>query len=98
MSNRSYDREFKLNAIKLYREGEKSLNKVEDGLGIPGSTLSTWVKEFKSEGEKSFPGSGKLKPCNEEIYHLRKELASVKQERDILKKAIAIFSIAKKGN
>jgi len=98
MGNRSYDREFKLNAVKLYREGSKSLNKVAEDLGLPGSTLSTWAKEFKEHGEDSFPGSGKLKPCNEEIYLLRKELASMKQERDILKKAIAIFSTAKKGN
>jgi len=98
MGNRSYDREFKLNAVKLYREGNKSLNKVAEDLGLPNSTLSTWVKEFKEQGEDSFPGSGKLKPCNEEIYFLRKELASMRQERDILKKAIAIFSTAKKGN
>lgn len=98
MGNRSYDREFKLNAVKLYREGDKPRNQVAEDLGIPSSTLSTWTREFKEHGESSFPGSGKLKPCNEEIYLLRKELASVKQERDILKKAIAIFSIAKKGN
>ena len=98
MSNRSYDREFKLNVVKLYREGKKPLKTVAEDLGLPTSTLNTWVKEFKELGENSFPGSGKLKPCNEEIYLLRKELASVKQERDILKKAIAIFSTAKKGN
>ena len=98
MSNRSYDREFKINAIKLYREGSKSLNKVAKDLGIPFSTLATWVKEYEKQGENSFPGSGKIKPCNEEMYLLRKELASVRQERDILKKAIAIFSTQKKGN
>lgn len=98
MGSRSYDREFKLNAVKLYREGNKSMTLLANDLGIPLTTLSTWIKEFKENGEESFPGSGKLKPCNEEIYQLKKELASVKQERDILKKAIAIFSTAKKGN
>lgn len=98
MGNRSYDREFKLNAVKLYREGNKSLTSLAYDLGIPPTTLSTWIKEFKEHGEESFPGSGKLKPCNEEIYQLKRELASVKQERDILKKAIAIFSTPKKGN
>lgn len=98
MSNRSYDREFKLNAVKLFREGNKSLKTIAEDLSLPPSTLNTWVKEFKEHGENSFPGSGKLKPGNEEMYLLRKELASVKQERDILKKAIAIFSTAKKGN
>src|SRR3989304_6551697 len=84
---RKYDREFKLNAVKLYREGVGSLIKVSADLGIPMTTLAAWVKEFKENGEDSFPGSGSLKPCNEELFRLRKELADVKQERDILKKA-----------
>ena len=95
MSKR-YDREFKLNAVKLYRESRNSQEKISRDLGIPKSTLYSWVQEFKESGDKSFPGSGKLKPHNEELYQLRKELASVKEERDILKKAVAIFSKAKK--
>lgn len=94
-NQRKYDREFKLNAVKLYREGGRGLVKVATDLGIPMTTLATWIKEFKENGEESFPGSGSLKPCNEEVFRLRKELADVKQERDILKKAVAIFSKAK---
>lgn len=92
---RKYDREFKRNAVKLYREGVGSLVKLSTDLGIPMTTLATWVKEFKENGEDSFRGSGFLKPCNEELFRLRRELADVKQERDILKKAVAIFSKAK---
>lgn len=94
-NQRKYDREFKLNAVKLYRESGKSLIKVSEDLGIPLTTLAQWVKQFKDHGEESFVGSGSLMPCNEETYRLRKELADVKQERDILKKAVAIFSKAK---
>ena len=75
MTTRNYDREFKLNAIKLYRESEKSMHEICKDLGIPISTFSGWVKEFEAHGEGSFPGSGKLKPCNEELYLLRKQLA-----------------------
>lgn len=50
------------------------------------------LKEFKEQGEQSFPGSGKIKLCNEELFQLRKKLADVTEERDILKKAVAIFS------
>lgn len=95
MSKR-YDREFKLNAVKLYRESRESQEKIANNLGIPKSTLYSWIQEFKDLGESSFPGSGKLKPHNEELYQLRKKLASVTEERDILKKAVAIFSKAKK--
>jgi transposase-like protein len=94
-SQRKYDREFKINAVKLYRESGKSLGKIAQDLGIPISTLAPWVKQFKEHGEEAFPGSGALLPCNEELVRLKKELSDVKQERDILKKAVAIFSKAK---
>jgi transposase-like protein len=94
-NQRKYDREFKLNAVKLYREGNKSLVKLATDLGVPMTTLAQWVKQFKEHGDESFPGSGTLSPCNEELFRLRKELTDVRQERDILKKAVAIFSKAK---
>jgi transposase len=82
----------KLNSIKLYRESGKKMEEVAQNLGIPKSTLYVWVQEFKKHGEDSFPGNGQLKPCNEELYQLKKQLAEVTMERDILKKAAAIFS------
>lgn len=91
-SNRKYDKEFKLNAIKLYRESGKRCCEIAQNLGIPKSTLYAWVIEYKKDGENSFPGSGILKPSNEELYRLKKQLADVTMERDILKKAVAIFS------
>ena len=94
-SQRKYDREFKINAVKLYRESGKSLQQMGEDLGIPKPTLHAWVEEFKEQGENSFSGSGKLKPCNEELYRLKKQLANVTMERDILKKAVAIFSKVK---
>jgi transposase-like protein len=92
MRTRNYDREFKINSIKLYRESQKSMTEICKDLGIPISTFNGWLKEFENFGEGSFPGSGKVKPCNEEVYRLKKQLADVTMERDILKKAIAIFS------
>jgi transposase len=91
-NQRQYDLEFKLNAVKLYQESGKSLANQALDLGIPMTTLAGWVKQFKEGGSESFVGSGSLKPCNEEFYRLKKELADVKMERDILKKAVAIFS------
>jgi transposase len=88
---RKYDREFKINSIKLYRESGKKMDEVAQNLGIPKFTLYLWVQEFKEHGEDSFPGNGQLKPCNEGIYRLKKQLAEVTIERDILKKAAAIF-------
>lgn len=95
-NTRRYDKEFRINAVKHFKSGHKGLKEIADDLGIPPTTLRGWVKEYDQHGDQSFPGSGKIKPCNEEHYRLRKELEDVKMERDILKKAIAIFSKAKK--
>lgn len=89
---RKYDKEFKLDAIKLYKESGKTCDEVAKNLGIPKSTLYTWALEYQDSGDQGFKGSGTPKPCNEELYRLRKELSDVKMERDILKKAVAIFS------
>ena len=88
---KKYDREFKINAVKLYRESGKGLEELGKDLGVPKTTLYSWVREFKEQGEFSFPGKGKLLPCNEELHRLKKQLAEVTMERDILKKATAIF-------
>jgi len=85
-----YDKEFKINAVKLYMTNGKSIENLASDLGISRASLGKWIKEYKSNGDKSFPGSGN--PVNQELQSLRRELHLVKQERDILKKAIAIFS------
>ncbi len=46
-NQRKYDREFKLNAVKLYHESGKSLETVSSNLGIPLTTLAGWVKQCK---------------------------------------------------
>jgi len=89
---RKYDKEFKLNAIKLFLGGEKSHQEIAKNLGVPGSTLYGWIQEYKINGDKGFQGSGTIKSSNEELHQLKKQLAEVTMERDILKKAVAIFS------
>jgi transposase len=88
---RKYDKEFKLNALALYKDG-KSGSAVCEDLGIPHATFWNWLKQMEAEGAGSFVGSGKIKPANDDNYQLKKELDDVKMERDILKKALAIFS------
>lgn len=93
---RSYDKEFKLNAIKLYLESGRSYRQMGDELGVPEATLAGWVGDYKKDGESSFPGKGYQKPADEELTHLRRELAIAREERDILKKALGIFSSIRK--
>ena len=93
---RSYDREFKLNAVKLYLGGNGSYSKISRELGVPAGTLVTWVRSHKAGGIEAFSGKGNLKAGDVEMANLRKELSIVKEERDILKKALGIFSSQKK--
>jgi transposase len=93
---RKYDKEFKLNAVSLLRSSRRSLKEMADELGIPAATLAGWDKEEKKSGKESFPGKGHIKGSDKELLELRKELAIAREERDILKKALGIFSSPKK--
>ena len=91
MRSRTYDKEFKINALELYKKGKTGTEICRD-LGVPESTFWGWLKQYSTEGMESFTGSGNVKPINQETLQLRKELDDVKMERDILKKALDIFS------
>jgi transposase len=91
MNVRVYDKEFKMNAIELHKGG-KSGGQICRDLGIPRSTFSGWLEQHKRNGDSSFPGSGNITSSNVDFYKMKKELDDVKMERDILKKALAIFS------
>ena len=89
---RSYDSEFKREAVKLVVEGGRVASEVAKGLGINDNVIYRWIKQYREDPENAFPGKGKLKPEDEELRRLRRELADVKEERDILKKVVGIFS------
>ena len=93
---RAYDKEFKLNAVKLYKERGRSLSQVSEELGIPSATLAGWIQTYEKDKGEAFPGKGYLKPSDAEVAQLRKELAIAREERYILKKALGIFSTLRK--
>jgi len=89
---KTFTREFKQEAVQLVRSSNKSQAQIARDLGIADSTLHHWRKLFVENGEHAFPGSGHQTPQEEEIRHLKSELEVTRQERDILKKALGIFS------
>ena len=89
---KSYDNEFKREAVRLVIEEGRKASEVERNLGITPSLVTRWIREMKEDPEYAFPGKGRLKAPEDEVRSLRRELEQVKQERDILKKAITIFS------
>ena len=88
-TRKRYTREFKQNAVKLWQDSGKSAAEIEKDLGLKSGQLYSWKYEFKKEVMAEADGSAAEAA---EIRRLKKELALVKQERDILKKAISIFS------
>jgi transposase len=91
-NRKTYSREFKLEAVRLWQTTDKSGAEIERELGIGHGCLSRWKQKYLSDGESAFPGHGRVPPEEDELRRLRRELAIVRQERDILKKAVAIFS------
>lgn len=90
---KTFSREFKLEAVRLLELGDKSPNDIAADLGIRRNMLYKWQEQIRKHGDNAFQGPGRHPvDQNDEVARLRKELAEVKQERDILKKAAAYFA------
>jgi len=89
---KTYTPEFKREAVRLARTSGKPITQVARELGISDTSIHQWRKELTDHGREAFPGSGHQTAQEEELRQLKRELERVRQERDILKKAVAIFS------
>jgi transposase len=89
---RTYTDEFKREAVRLLGSSGKSARQLERELGIGQTCLSRWKQELGEKGKQALPGSGRLTSEQEHIRELERENEILRQERDILKKAVAIFA------
>lgn len=89
---RQYSKEFKAEAIKMVLEGKKSQNKIADELGLKPSTLSTWIRKYKSNPERGIEGSQVMTVSEIELRKLKKRNRELEEEVAILKKAAAYFA------
>jgi transposase-like protein len=85
-----YTLEFKLEAVRLVKAGQEA-SVTARVLGMPKATLSNWVRA-SDKGELQGAGDKPVSTEQMELARLRAELARVKMERDILKKATAYFA------
>ena len=92
MERRKFSREFKLEAVKLVGERGVAVAQAARDLDLHVNALRKWVREQSSDPQQAFPGHGQMKPEQLEIEKLRREVAKLKAERDILKKAAAYFA------
>ena len=91
-TRKTYTREFKIEAVRLLERSGRSQAEIADELGMSSSSLSRWQRKYGADGEAAFPGRGNLTPKEERIRQLERENEILRQERDILKKAVTIFS------
>ncbi len=89
---RSFSQEFKIEAVRMVVKQGRDLFQVCEDLEIRPDMLRKWIRKFEDDGNHAFPGSGHLKPEDEEVRRLHREVERLRMERDILKKAVAIFS------
>lgn len=89
---RKYTREFKVEAVQLLETSGRNGHEIEKDLGIGSGQVYRWRKQLAAEGGgiRAFPGTGK--PRDEELARLKREVAVLREERDILRKVVAIFS------
>jgi transposase len=92
-NRRQYSKEFKIDAVELMMRSNKSIIVTAGSLGIRPDLLRRWKAEYLAKKTVTFPGSGHLKDQEDERFRkLERELRIALEERDILKKAFAVFS------
>lgn len=92
MQRRKFSREFKLEAVRLVKERGVAVVQAARDLDLHENMLRKWIRELSADQQYAFPGHGQMKPEQLEIDRLRREVAKLKAERDILKKAAAYFA------
>jgi len=78
--------------VRLAETSGKPITELARELGVSDSTIHNWRKQLAEYGSDAFPESSHQTAIEEENRRLKRELEVVKQERDILKKAIIVFS------
>ena len=89
---KKFSREFKLEAVKMVKDRGVAARQVSRDLDINENMLRRWIKELSEDPHEAFPGLGNMKTEQAEIARLQGEVAKLKVERDILKKAAAYFA------
>ncbi len=89
---RRFTREFKIETVRLVTDRGHSLSQVARDFELDPKMVRRWRRELSEAPGEAFPGKGKLRPQDEELRRLHREVVRLRQEREILKKAVAIFS------
>lgn len=89
---RRFDAEFKKEIAQIFINEERSAQSLANEIGVHENTIYKWVEKYKLDHENAFPGSGHLKPEEEETRRLQRRVKELEEEIEILKKATAYFA------
>lgn len=94
VKRKKYSKQFKLDALEMYEHGEKSMAHIERELGITDGLLAKWRDSLQQakDVKQAFPGNGSLPENEARIRQLERENAQLRQEKEILKKVLGIYS------
>ncbi len=92
MQRRKFGREFKIEAVRLIRDRGVSVAQAARDLDVHENVLRKWVRDHAADRAQALPGRRQIKPEQPEIERLKREVAKLRAERDILKKAAAYFA------
>lgn len=88
----SFNKAFKAEAVRLLEQSGKPAAELARELGVRRNQLYKWQEQSKELGEHAFPGEGRRPKPDDEVARLKRELARITEERDILKKAVTFFA------
>lgn len=92
MSNNSYTKEFKIKAVEILEQGNKSVSQVAKEVGVAENNLYNWRKQLHKKQENAFPNQPHHDEKELELRRLKARVAELEEEREILKKAAAFFA------
>ena len=89
---KSYDAEFKKEIVNLYNEGKRSASSLASEVGVHENTIYKWVEAYNADPERAFPGSGHMKPEEDDLRRANRRIRELEEELEIVKKAAAYFA------
>jgi len=89
---RRFDREYKIEAVRVALRGDRPQKDVARDLGVNPETLYRWVHEFRADASQSFPGNGRVKDRERDVEQLRRDVHRLETENAFLKKVSAYFA------
>ena len=87
-----YERDFKIEIAKQAASGMRSVRSLASELGVHENTIYKWVKQYVDDPEQAFPGSGHMKPEEEELHRAKRRIRELEEEVQILKKFAAYLA------